>query len=58
MGGYWSTSLGTYNPTMSEFLELTTQQQLLGFFVLGEVDHKRTEGMKKNVNQFVRYFNR
>ena len=58
VGGYWSTGLGTYNPTMSEFLELTTQQQLLGFFVLGEVDHKRTEGMKKNVNQFVRYFNK
>ena len=58
VGGYWSTGLGTYNPAMSEFLELTSQQQLLGFFVLGEVDHKRTEGMKKNVKQFVRYFNK
>lgn len=57
IGGYWSTGLGTYHPSMSEFLELTPQQQLLGFFVLGEVANKRTEGTKKNVNQFVRYFN-
>ena len=57
VGGYWSTGLGTYHPAMSEFLKLTTKQQLLGFFVLGQVDNKRTEGVKKNVNLFVRYFN-
>lgn len=57
VGGYWSTGLGTYSSTMSEYLKLTPYQQLLGFFILGEVDQKRTEGVKKNVNQFVRYFN-
>ena len=55
VGGYWSTGLGTYSKTMSNFLQLNETQTLLGFFILGVVEHKRTEGHKKDFNQFVSY---
>jgi nitroreductase len=54
-GGYWSTGLGTYSNTMHQFLKLEESETLLGFFVLGHVLNKRTEGHKKNISHFSRY---
>ena len=55
VGGYWSTGMGTYSKAMFEFLKLNENQTLLGFFVLGVVENKRTEGHKKDINKFVSY---
>lgn len=55
VGGYWSTGMGTYSKAMFEFLKLNKNQTLLGFFVLGVVENKRTEGNKKDFNTFVSY---
>ncbi len=55
VGGYWSTGLGTYSKTMFDYLSLNENQTLLGFFILGVVENKRTEGHKKDFNQFVSY---
>ena len=55
VGGYWSTGMGAYSKAMFEFLKLNENQTLLGFFVLGVVENKRTEGHKKDINKFVSY---
>jgi len=55
VGGYWSTGLGTYSKTMFDYLNLSENQTLLGFFILGVVENKRTEGHKKDFNKFVSY---
>ena len=55
VGGYWSTGLGTYSKAMSDFLKLNENQTLLGFFILGVVENKRTEGHKKDYTKFVSY---
>ena len=55
VGGYWSTGMGTYSKAMFEFLKLNENKTLLGFFVLGVVENKRTEGHKKDFNSFVSY---
>lgn len=54
-GGYWSTGLGTYSGSMKEFLKLEANEQLLGYFIVGDVEIKRTEGHKKDYKNFVRY---
>lgn len=54
-GGYWSTGLGTYSRTMHAHLNLAEGNQLLGFFVLGFVEHKREEGRKKPWQEFVKF---
>jgi nitroreductase len=54
VGGYWSTGLGTYSKDMHDFLQLGNEEMLMGFFVLGCVDNKRTLGNRKNYKQFVR----
>lgn len=55
VGGYWSTGMGTYSKAMFEFLKLNENKTLLGFFVLGHVENKRTEGHKKDYSKFVSY---
>ena len=55
VGGYWSTGMGTYSKAMFDFLKLNENQTLLGFFVLGHVENKRTEGHKKDYAKFVSY---
>lgn len=55
VGGYWSTGLGTYSSEMHKFLKLSSDETLLGFFILGSVDVKRIEAHKKDYKQFVRY---
>ena len=55
VGGYWSTGMGTYSKAMFDFLKLNENQTLLGFFVLGHVENKRTEGHKKDYTKFVSY---
>jgi nitroreductase len=54
-GGYWSTGLGTYSASMHAYLELDSSEKLLGYFVLGHIEQKRTEGHKKDYKKFVRY---
>lgn len=53
--GYWSTGLGTYSKAMHTFLGLGKDDTLMGYFVLGCVDVKRTEGKRRDHNHFVRY---
>jgi nitroreductase len=55
VGGYWSTGMGTYSKAMFDYLKLNENQTLLGFFVLGHVENKRTEGHKKDYTKFVSY---
>jgi nitroreductase len=55
VGGYWSTGMGTYSKAMFDYLNLNENQTLLGFFVLGHVENKRTEGHKKDSTKFVSY---
>jgi nitroreductase len=54
-GGYWSTGLGTYSESMHAFLGLNSNEKLLGYFILGHIEQKRTEGHKKDYKKFVRY---
>jgi nitroreductase len=54
VGAYWSTGLGTYSKDMHDFLQLENEDMLMGFFVMGCVDVKRTQGNRKNYKQFVR----
>jgi nitroreductase len=54
-GGYWSTGLGTYSPVMKDYLGLESNEKLMGYFILGEISVKRTEGHKKEYKKFVRY---
>ena len=56
-GGYWSTGLGTYSKPMHEFLGLGENDLLMGYFVLGHVEQKRTEGMRKKIEHFVSTLN-
>lgn len=53
-GGYWSTGLGTYRPEMHAYLRLGDNETLMGFFVLGEVKEKRTEGGRRNYMEYIR----
>lgn len=53
VGAYWSTGLGTYSKDMHDFIRLDNEDMLMGFFVLGCVDNKRTLGGRKNYKQFV-----
>lgn len=54
-GGYWSTGLGTYSETMHAHLKLEENERLMGYFVLGHVLNKRTEGHKRDYHKFVRH---
>ncbi len=56
VGGYWSTGLGTNSKLMHDYLNLESNQQLLGFLILGNVENKRTLGGRKNYEHFVRDF--
>lgn len=51
--GYWSTGLGTYSEHMHSYLNLTENQQLMGFFILGEIENKRTESNRKSYSDFL-----
>lgn len=42
-GGYWTTGNATNHETMRAFLSLPENTVHLGFFVIGGIDHKRTE---------------
>lgn len=53
--GYWSTGLGTYSKRMHEYLGLEVNESLMGYFVLGTVENKRTEAHKRDFHKFVRY---
>lgn len=53
--GYWSTGLGTYSKRMSDFLYLDEHDTLLGYFILGHVELKRSEANKRDYHNFVRY---
>lgn len=55
VGGYWSTGLGTHSSKMAEYLKMSKNQSLMGFFILGKTDTKRTEGSKKSYKNFVSY---
>ena len=55
--GYWSTGLGTYSSRMRTFFGLNEYQTLMGYFILGEVDLKRTEGRRRNFRDFVSFLN-
>ncbi|MCC6817745.1 MAG: nitroreductase [Bacteroidia bacterium] len=55
VGGYWSTGLGTYDSLMHEFLHLEENESLMGYFVVGHVELKRTDGHKRDFNKFVRH---
>jgi nitroreductase len=54
-GGYWSTGLGTYSEDMHTYLGLNSNEKLMGYFILGHIEQKRTEGHKKDYKKFVRY---
>jgi nitroreductase len=56
IGGYWSTGLGTYSKLMHGYLNLSEEDLLMGFFVLGKVNIKRTEGSRGDFRKFVRFF--
>ncbi|MDI1234270.1 MAG: nitroreductase family protein [bacterium] len=51
--GYWSTGMGTYGEGMHAYFELKSNQELMGFFMLGSVDKKRTESSRKDYKQFI-----
>ena len=44
VGGYWSSGNGTYTPEMDAYLDLEEGSFCMGFFLLGGVNQKRTEG--------------
>jgi len=51
--GYWSTGLGTYSSAMHQYLGLEPNQQLMGFFILGHIETKRTESNRKSIENFL-----
>ena len=52
-GGYWSTGMGTYGPAMHAYFKLKSNQVLMGYFMLGSLDKKRTESHRKDFKQFI-----
>lgn len=52
-GGYWSTGMGTYGEAMRHYFNLKSNQVLMGFFILGVVDKKRTESNRKDFRTFI-----
>lgn len=51
--GYWSTGMGTYGAAMHSYFNLKSNQELMGFFMLGTVDKKRTESNRKDFRTFI-----
>lgn len=51
--GYWSTGLGTYSASMHQYLNLQPLQQLMGFFILGDIENKRIESNRKGIEAFL-----
>lgn len=52
-GGYWSTGLGTYSADMKQYFGLAEGDLLLGYFIIGHLEVKRTSGARKNIDNFV-----
>jgi nitroreductase len=55
IGGYWSTGMAYQSNEMNAFFKLSKEQELMGYFVLGKLENKRTESNRKDVNQFISY---
>lgn len=55
IGGYWSTGMAYQSNEMRTFFKLSEQQELMGYFVIGKLAHKRTETNRKDVKQFISY---
>lgn len=51
--GYWSTGLGTYSSAMHQYLNLKENHLLMGFFILGDIAHKRTDSNRKVYSEFL-----
>ncbi len=51
--GYWSTGSGTFNPIMHAYFKLNDDQQLLGYFMLGDIEKKRTESKRRDFREFI-----
>jgi nitroreductase len=51
-GGYWTSGNGTNTQEMKEYLELSENDEHLGFFFIGGIDQKRTHS-KRNTQTVV-----
>jgi nitroreductase len=55
VGGYWSTGLCNNHPDMKSHLHLAESETMLGYFILGMLDHKRTEANRPSVDSRIQY---
>jgi nitroreductase len=53
IGGYWSTGKFTYEPSTRTLLNLSSNEDLLGFFVLGIVKDKLPKAGLPDINEYV-----
>jgi nitroreductase len=56
-GGYWSTGGVTYMPAAKPFFGLGEQDQLLGFFSVGEIAVKESDSSRKPVEEISAWVN-
>ena len=55
VGGYWSTGLCNNHPAMKSLLQVAESETMLGYFVLGMLDQKRTEANRPSVDSRIQY---
>jgi nitroreductase len=55
LGGYWTTGGITYKPSAKSFFNLGEEDKLLGFYYIGYVAVPSTSGIRKPVDEKVRW---
>lgn len=55
VGGYWSTGLCNNHPEMKQHLQLSASETMLGYFIVGMLDQKRTEAKRPSVDSHIQY---
>ena len=55
VGGYWSTGLCNNHADMKAHFNLSEQQQMLGYFIIGGVDQKRTASNRASVDAHIQF---
>jgi nitroreductase len=55
VGAFWSTGGATYLPEGKEYLGLSEQEKLLGFFYVGVIGKPSAEGVRKPIQDKVRW---
>jgi nitroreductase len=53
VGGYWGSGNGTYTDEFAQFLKLSSTESCMGYFLIGDVENKRTAASRPPVENNV-----